>query len=262
MNIAKYNRRRPSQASSIFLFCSLDMQYNISRLNLLNLCDIVLLYQHKLKIMRKFKFVENEIYHIYNRGVDKRDIFMKDEDYLRFIHSFYELNNANAVLNLGLNYKNKLELNAKKPRRLLVEILIFTLMPNHFHLVLKQKSEKGIEKFMQKLGTGYTLYFNQNQERSGSLFQSRYKAKIIDNNSYFSHLPFYIHSNPLKLNYRGSTSLEFLENYKWSSFSDYIGKKNYPSVTSRNFILNYFGDEQIYKREFVNWLQIKEVEPR
>jgi len=121
-------------------------------------------------------------------------------------------------------------------------------MSNHFHLILNQKMEKGIEKFMQKLGTGSTLYFNQKQKRSGSLFQGRYKAKIIENNTYFSHLPFYIHSNPLKLNYRGSTILKFLESYKWSSFLDYIGIMKYPSVTNRSLILNYFGDEQAYKR--------------
>ncbi|MDF1498086.1 MAG: transposase [Patescibacteria group bacterium] len=212
--------------------------------------------------MRKFRFVDSEIYHIYNRGVDKRDIFIKEEDYFRFIHSLYELNDANAVINSGLNCNNNLELETKENRKLLVEIIIFTLMPNHFHLILKQKMEKGIEKFMHKLGTGYTLYFNQKQKRSGSLFQGRYKAKIVDNNIYFSHIPFYIHSNPLKLNYRGSTSLEFLESYRWSSFLDYIGIMNYPSVTNRSLILNYFGDEQTYKREFLNWLKIKEVEPR
>jgi len=212
--------------------------------------------------MRKVQFVDTEIYHIYNRGVDKRDIFMRDEDYSRFVYSLYELNNANAVLNLGFNSKNNLEFQIEKPRELLVEILIFTLMPNHFHLILRQKKEKGIEKFMQKLGTGYTLYFNQQQKRSGSLFQGRYKAKMINRDSYFSHLPFYIHSNPLKLNYGGSTSIEFLENYKWSSFQDYIGKRNYPSVINRRLILDYFKDEQSYRREFVNWLKIMEVQPQ
>lgn len=212
--------------------------------------------------MRKIKFAENKIYHIYNRGVDKRDIFMKDEDYFRFIHSLYELNSVDMVFNSGFNCNNGLEIKNIKPRKLLVEILLFTLMPNHFHLILRQKREKGIERFMHKLGTGYTLYFNQKQERSGSLFQGRYRAKIVESDSYFTHLPFYIHSNPLKLNYGGSTSIEFLENYKWSSFQDYIGKKNYPLVINRDLLLEYFKNEENYKKEFINWLNYMEAQPR
>jgi putative transposase len=120
-------------------------------------------------------------------------------------------------------------------------------MPNHFHFLVRQKEKNGIVKFMQKLGTGYTMYFNQKQKRVGGLFQGRFKAINIDREVHFIHLPHYIHTNPLSLNYGGSTSIEFLENYRWSSFPDYIGKKNFPSVTKREFLLNVFGSEKKYK---------------
>ena len=92
---------------------------------------------------------------------------------------------------------HKIKINHK--RKLLVEILVFTLMPNHFHLLLKQKQENGISKFMHKLGVGYSMYFNQKYERTGSLFQGTYKAIPVNNDSYFIHLPYYIHLNPLDL---------------------------------------------------------------
>jgi len=217
--------------------------------------------------MKNPTFVENEIYHIYNRGVEKRNIFTDQKDYLRFIHDLFEFNDKDAVVNNSYYFNpktKKVEARnlkgikaTKKTRKLLVEILIFTLMPNHFHLLLKQKEEGGISKFMQKLGIGYTNYFNQKHERSGVLFQGKFKAVLIKEHSHFLHLPFYIHSNPLSLNYGNRISIDFLENYKWSSFLDYIGKKNFPSVTQREFLLNFFGGAEKYKKETAEWLKEK-----
>lgn len=192
---------------------------------------------------------------------------MDKQDYLRFIHCLFEFNDTKTAKNM-FYYLNKSTSevephylkNDREPRELLVEIMIFTLMPNHFHLLLKQKKEDGIVKFMQKLGTGYTMYFNQKYDRVGSLFQGRFKAIDIIEHAHFLHLPFYIHSNPLKLaNYRGSTSLveqmKFLGDYKWSSFADYIGKKNMPSITQRDFLLDYWGGQEKYKKEMEGWLE-------
>lgn len=217
--------------------------------------------------MKKPRFVENEIYHIYNRGVEKRSIFADKQDYLRFIHGLFEFNNKESIVNT-LHYfdPKSMEINPfyiekeRKPRKLLVEILIFALMPNHFHLLIKQKKENGIIKFMQKLGTGYTMYFNKKYQRVGGLFQGRFKAALINEEAHFIHLPFYIHANPLDLfHYRGSTSImeimRFLENYKWSSFPDYIGKKNFPSVTSRELFLEFFGGEKEYQKTIKNWFE-------
>ncbi len=205
--------------------------------------------------MQKPKFVEEQIYHIYNRGVDKRAIFLDNTDYFRFVHNLYEFNNENPVLNVKyyfdpktMSVESRHFKKGKNPRKLLVEILVFTLMPNHFHLLLKQKKENGIVKFMQKLGTGYTNYFNKKYERVGALFQGRFKAVHINEEPHFIHLPHYIHTNPLELNYGSSTSIIFLTNYRWSSFPDYIGGKNFPSVTQRAFLLDIFGGEDGYKR--------------
>jgi len=220
--------------------------------------------------MKKPTFTEDKIYHVYNRGTEKRKIFMEDKDYFRFIHDLFEFNDENAVLNSCYYFnpktasiENRYLKNPKadrKPRKLLLEILIFVLMPNHFHLLLKQKQENGIVKFMQKLGTGYTMYFNKKHERVGGLFQGRFKAVLVNEHAHFLHLPYYIHTNPLS-NYRGSTSIvgqmKFLEDYRRSSFPDYVGKKNFPSVTQREFLLNFFGREKKYKKETIEWLKEK-----
>ena len=218
--------------------------------------------------MQKPQFVENQIYHIYNRGVEKRDIFLDDKDYLRFIHDLFEFNDRDPAFNVAYYFNSKskevksqyLE-KERKPRKLLVEILLFTLMPNHFHLLLKQKQENGIVKFMQKLGTGYTNYFNKKYDRVGGLSQGRFKAVLINEEAHFIHIPFYFHTNPIDLIYGSSTSIdwrgqiEFLENYRWSSFLDYIGKKNFPSVTSRKFLLEFWGGEKEYRKETEKWLR-------
>ncbi|MFH1979280.1 MAG: transposase [Patescibacteria group bacterium] len=221
--------------------------------------------------MKKPPFIKNKIYHVYNRGVEKRKVFMDKQDYLRFIHCLFEFNNDNPTLNLSrtLGTKNTMSevglhslKKDKAPRKLLVEILIFVLMPNHFHLLVKQKKENGVSRFMQKLGTGYTNYFNQKHERVGSLFQGNFKAVMLEEHSHFVHIPYYLHLNPLDLlNKQGPTSfieqLEFLKEYRWSSFPDYVGKKNFPSVTQRDFLLNFFDNEKKYKKETKEWLKEK-----
>jgi len=223
--------------------------------------------------MRKPRFIENQIYHIYNRGVEKRNIFLNDKDYFRFIHDLFEFNDEELTFNVAYYFNSRsqeikfqyLE-KERKPRKLLVEILVFTLMPNHFHLLLRQKKEKGIVKFMQKLGTGYTNYFNKKYERVGGLFQGRFKAALVNKEAHFIHLPYYIHTNPLDLIYGSSTpidwkkQMDFLENYRWSSYLDYIGKKNFPSITSREFLLEFLGGEKEYKKTIQNWLKEKDEE--
>ncbi len=219
--------------------------------------------------MHRPQFAGDKIYHIYNRGVEKRKIFLNDKDYLRFIHNLFEFNDENPVINTDYYFNTFItkqdNLNKKRTRKLLVDILVFVLMPNHFHFVLRQRKEGGIVKFMQKLGTGYTMYFNKkNNNRVGSLFQGRFKAVMLEKQAHFIHLPYYIHTNPLELTYRGSTSIdaarmmEFLENYRWSSFLDYIGIKNFPSITSRDFLSNFFSGENNYRKEMFKWLKDKD----
>lgn len=220
--------------------------------------------------MKRPNFADNEIYHVFNRGVDKRKVFLEKEDYLRFIHDMYEFNDESSVLNSVYYFNSRFRtievepqyIKERKHRKLLVEILAFALMPNHFHLLLRQKREQGIVHFMQKLGTGYTMFFNQKYKRSGSLFQGRYKSVHVAKTAHFNYLPFYIHMNPLEL-YRGSTSIvrkmDFLDKYRWSSYQDYAGGKNFPSVTSRDFLSQYMGSPKEQLREIRNLIGIKNM---
>src|SRR3989338_11224426 len=225
--------------------------------------------------MRKVKFAEEEIYHIYNRGVEKRNIFLNDQDHFRFVHNLFEFNDEQPAENLY--YKNssfqnpgqtsqsyETKSHKVRKRKCVVEIFIFILMPNHFHLLLKQRKENGITEFMHKLGVGYTMYFNQKYQRTGSLFQGTFKAILVEREAHFIHLPYYLHLNPLALTFPGwrdgnvanhTEAMKFLENYRWSSYPDYIGKKNFPSVTSRDFLSHYFGKPDKHKTDISRWLQ-------
>ncbi len=222
----------------------------------------------------------NEIYHVYNRGVEKRIIFQDDSDKFRFIHDLFEFNDKEPASNTLYHFdKQYMEVKPryiekeKKPRKLIVKILAFCLMPNHFHLLLQPNKENGISKFMQKLNTGYTMYFNKKYERVGGLFQGTYKSVRITEESHFIHIPYYIHCNPLDLkfpewrNYRGLTSIDwakgaagFLEKYRWSSYLDYIGKKNFPSVTQREFLTEFLGGPEQYKKDTMKWLKEMDLE--
>ncbi len=212
--------------------------------------------------MKKPPFLNEQIYHIVNRGVEKRDIFMDNGDYVRFMHHLYSFNNMKVEQNLR---RNQFKMNEVEPRSSregeLVEILAFVLMPNHYHILLRQKIDGGVVKFMQKLGTGFTMFFNKKYERVGPLFQGGFKATLVEENAHFMYVPHYIHLNPLSLMSKQNsfdeveTKIKFLENYKWSSFSDYIGNKNFPSITQRSFLLDLFGGSKKYKQDIVEFLQ-------
>lgn len=220
--------------------------------------------------MRKTKFEEEEVYHIYNRGVEKRNIFMDDNDRFRFIHDLFEFNDDQPAINLYYkkpflqSHETKSHKLERRERDVVVEILAFVLMPNHFHLLLRQRKEKGIAKFMHKLGLGYTTYFNQKYQRTGALFQGTYKAILVEREAHFIHLPYYLHMNPFALKFPNwregevddrDVAMQFLENYRWSSYPDYIGKHNFPSVTSRGFLQSCFGGPEEHKKNMLNWLQ-------
>lgn len=225
--------------------------------------------------MKKPAFVMDSLYHIYNRGVEKRAIFLENGDYFRFIHNLYEFNDEIPAENL---YYKRLALQSyeveprklKRKQNLLVNIIAFCLMPNHFHLLLEQRCENGIVKFMQKLGTGYTMFFNKKYERVGGLFQGRFKAILLADEGHFLYMPHYIHLNPLELimpNWKEKDekintkkALEFLENYRWSSYLDFIGKKNFPLLLAKNKINSLYDTGVVYKRSLQEWLNDHEAE--
>ena len=219
---------------------------------------------------RKDNLVSGEIYHIYNRGVDKRDIFMDDEDRIRFIHDLFEFNDIKPSPNLNdlLSNNKYLEVGLpdikREPRKLLVEILAFCMMDNHFHMIVRQKKENGITEFMRKLGTGYTNYFNQKYERTGSLFGGKFKSVCIKSDAHLMYLPIYIHLNPLDFKFHEwrekkikniKEAIKFLDSYRWSSYMDYTGQKNFPSLINKSFILSRISDEKKFKKEMIDWIK-------
>jgi len=222
-------------------------------------------------------FANNKFYHIYNRGVDKRKVFMDNQDYYRFIHDLFEFNDKNVVMNILRHIPDKTEGNegnpipfikVERPRKLLVDIVCYCLMPNHYHLFLRQLVDGGISKFLQKIGIGYTNYFNLKHERSGVLFQGKFKAVPVETDVQFTHISRYIHLNPVKLielNWEKQGIKDwgkvkkFLESYRWSSYIDYISRKNFPSLINKKLLSNYFDNEKKYQ-DFVKDWSLKDAE--
>jgi len=198
--------------------------------------------------MRKHQLVENDFYHIYNRGTEKRKIFMDNADYFRFLLSMRLMNEEqDGLMFLWKNYHAKysdssveefLRLNLKKHKPL-VEFICYSLIPNHFHFMMRQLVEKGIEKFMQRIGTGYTMYFNGKYERTGSLFQGTFKSSRIRPEN-FLYLSAYINCNA------EIHGIAKAESWRWSSYSDYLGKTKY-GLCEKRIIMNNFKGSQDYK---------------
>lgn len=178
-------------------------------------------------------FAPDEWYHIYTRGVDKRPIFLADRDAERFLMLLYAANSAIPIQisNLGGHKGPTLEVVLQQKRGTqLVDIGAYCLMKNHPHLVLREKVYGGISAFMQKLGTGYTMYFNKKYQRTGALFSSRFKARHVMSDQYFRRLINYIHANPAELferdwkkgRVKNERQLKHkLLSYRFSSLPDY-----------------------------------------
>ncbi len=211
--------------------------------------------------MRKQKLVTDNIYHVFNRGVEKRHIFMDKHDYLRFINNLAIFNDARPVLNAKYRVK---EIETLDSRKLFVDVLAFCLMPNHYHLLLQQKKDDGISKFMNKIGVGYVNYFNLKYKRVGSLFQGTFKAVLIEKESQFLYIPYYIHSNPLDLIVKDwrengisklKPAIDFLDSYKWSSHRDYAGKSNFTGILNMHPLNEFFVNPESYKKDFRNFIK-------
>jgi len=199
--------------------------------------------------MRKTPFANGEIYHVYNRGVDKRTIVLDQEDADRFVQSLVEFNTEQAIGSLYQNsFRKKLlrgstskysdeEKKNEKP----VEVIAYCLNPNHFHFILRQVTERGIEKFMQRLGTGYTMYFNKKYERSGVLFQGAFKAIHVDTDAYLLQLSVYVNLN-FRAHQYGKDFLPLIR----SSFDGYLGK-NVPQYCEKDVVLGQLRKAKEYQ---------------
>lgn len=215
-----------------------------------------------------------EFYHTYNRGVEKRKLFLDKSDYFRGVHDLYELNDANAAVNLhrsivGLTKSNNLD-KPKEPREKLVDIGVWSLMPNHYHLFSNPIKDSGLTNFHRKFGIGFANFFNTKYKRSGALFQGRYKKVHVTDDRQALQLICYIHSNPLDLwkpnwkekgltNSEIQDALKFLEKeYRWSSHLDWWGIKNFPSLIDTGFMKRFFESPEEYRKFFIDWLRYYE----
>ncbi len=179
--------------------------------------------------MRKHTFEIGEYYHINNRGTDKRDIVIDENDLNRFFQSLIEFNTEQPI---GSIYENSFreELGSKTSK--LVSIIVYCINPNHFHLILTPLVDKGIEKFMQRIG-GYTKYFNERYERSGVLFQGKFKSKHISNNRYLLHVSAYVNMNNRDV--LGSPTSKLSK----SSFEEYIDNQII-GICNKDIVLDQF----------------------
>jgi len=205
--------------------------------------------------MRKTKFVTQEFYHIYNRGVDKRDIFMDSDDVIRFLLCMSVFNIEDPIGSIYENsFLKKKQLGSRAPKLgKLVNFVAYCLNQNHYHFILEPLTDDGVQKFMHKLSTGYTNYFNEKYKRSGSLFQGKYKATHISSNNYLLHLSVYVNWN-----YRVHKGLnkKWMENLTISSFPEYIGETA-KSFCVKDIILGQFSDVKEYRsfcEETLPWI--------
>jgi putative transposase len=234
---------------------------------------------------RKTQFANNEIYHIIIRSVGDTPIFIDEDDHFRGIFSLYEFNNSNKITIWNRRrdrkrFKNKIrkigvrsesspfldgrDIISLDKRDVFVEILAFVIMPNHIHLIVRQLSTDGISRFMQKFG-GLAWYFNNKYSRKGHLFCT-YRSIHIENNEQLRNVFIYVHCNAISLIEPGwkkngiknpKKVIEFLRNYRWSSYLDYIGIDNFRSVSQRDFLLEFLGGLRECMDMIDNWVKYK-----
>jgi len=195
--------------------------------------------------MRKKPFINGEFYHVYNRGVDKRNIFSNSYDVERFFQSMKEFN---MIQPIGSLYENSFRANelsgptAKCDK--LVEIICYCLNPNHYHFILRQVADGGISEFMKRLGGGYAWYFNNKYQRSGFLFQGRFKSIHINSEWYLLHLSAYVNLNDRVHQLVGPTAK--LVKSSWQEYA-VEGRKQNNDFCSKEVVLAYFKNIDEYK---------------
>lgn len=195
--------------------------------------------------MRKTNFVQGEYYHIYNRGTDKRSIFIDQNDINRFWDSMNDFNQVEPIGSM-FEFSFLKKSNIKSEKKPLVEFVAYCLNPNHFHFLISPLVDGAVEKFMQRLGNGYTKYFNNKYKRSGVLFQGKFKAKHVESNEYLLHLSAYINSNNLLGHRMSKLSRSSLDEYN-SSISN--------GICNKDIVLGQFEDSEDYKKFVLSSLE-------
>jgi len=210
--------------------------------------------------------MKGNIYHLLNRGVEKRKIFLSDVDYVRFAYNLKDFNTKEQTVEYARR-RNLWEVRPPtSPQKKLVDVIVWTLLPNHPHIMVTEKDEGNVSAYSQKTFGGYTMYFNEKHDRNGVLFQGRTKIIQLKKDAHLLYLPFYIHLNILDLFQPGwkengiknpDKALEFMENYRWSNFRDIIGAGNGEFANATNiklFYKMYSTNARRYKKDMKEWL--------
>lgn len=210
---------------------------------------------------RKFKFAPGEFYHIYNRGNNKSKIFLSDADRRRFQKLLYVCNSSKPVVFKTIQ---GVPLEEIERGETLVDVGAYCLMPNHFHLLLHEKVDGGISRFVEKLSTGYSMYFNKKCERTGKLFEGRFRATYVDTDEYLKYLFAYIHLNPVKIinpEWKEDgikdrkIAKEYLEEYMFSSYLDYMGTaRQEGKILEKTAFPEYFAESRDFDEFISDWL--------
>lgn len=213
---------------------------------------------------RKVSFAHGEYYHLYNRGNSKQDIFRDYFDRVRFQNLLYV---ANGSVPFVFRQVQKDEAYEFERGNQLVHIGAYCLMPNHFHILLTPAVENGVQKFMLKLLTGYSMYFNKKYKHTGGLFEGRFKSRHTNTDEYLKYLFSYIHLNPVKLIQSdwkevGIKDLEqarkYLDKYKYSSLNDYFFPRSESVIIEPNKFPEYFNGMEEVNEEILEWLTYRE----
>ena len=211
-----------------------------------------------------------DLYHVLNRGIDGRDLFLDSQDYTRFVHDLYEFNDTAPAFEFA---RRNVGPRRSHIRKRLVEIHGWVLMKNHYHLLISELIEGGLVRFMTKVNVGYAKYYNERYARKGHLFQGKTKRVLIERESHFLYILHYVHLNPLDY-LAGATewrerdkstiknvqeALKYLNGYRWSSYLDYCGTKNFPSLLTNNLFRGALDGD--YREIIKDYLKNVEVSP-
>lgn len=200
-----------------------------------------------------------DLYHVINHGIDERKLFLDSRDYARFVHNLYEFNDIALATQFSRRNTSELHVGFPKPnikkRQRLVEIHGWFLAKNHYHLLISELVEGGLVKFMTKVNVGYANYYNERYERRGHLFQGKTKKILVVRQEHFLYILHYVHLNALdylpgakKWRERDKSTVsdiqkifDYLKTYRWSSYLDYCGTPNFPSILTTSLFSKALG---------------------
>ncbi len=198
--------------------------------------------------------VVGEYYHLYSRGVDKRKIFLNGQDYRKFLFLMYVCNSEKSIVSRDLGKKFE-------RGETIVDVGAYCLMPNHFHILVREKTEGGISKYLKKLLTGYSMYFNLKNHRQGKLFDGNFRSELVTGDRYLKYLYSYIHLNPAKLidvKWKENTQrdnaklMAYCSTYPYSSLNEYKNARS--KITNPGEFPNYFVKLADHQKELASWL--------